>query len=854
MNILKKLTIKNLKLNKKRTIVTIIGIILATALITAITTIISSYQASNLAYSKKHFGNYHIEIFDVPQEDINRIVNIDGVESPFLTQNVGYGSFNYEQKNLSAQLLNFSAEALNNLGIELVEGRFPKATNEIIISTQLKQVEEIDFSLGTKISLSMQGDENITKDYTIVGIINILNRQIEPLNSKSDNSNYYTFISYLDTNNLSGNYNIYLRFSNLLNRMPAILDIFEIDEETYNRFKKDTIAETEEFLLGSYSNPNIKYNSFLNYSLISAEFGNDIDQTKQMLFTISIVMLLVVIFVSAYCIKNSFKISITEKIKQYGMLSSIGITSKQIKQNVLYEAFILGIIGIPIGIVLGISSIYLVLKFAHTDAINSLFNMDFIFSTNIIAIAFAIIFSTLTVYLSARKSAKLASKITPIEAIRSNQDIKVKAKEIKTPKFVEKLFGIGGIIAYKNMKRNKRNYRTTVVSIIMAVSTFIALTTFTHYSFQTLELYNGNLNYNIIITSDDYNSLKEISQDSNIKDFSLVRWNFGFINNAEEHLSYDAKNLLDTTSTHDYLALNIKSFGQQEYKRLITNLGLNYEDVKDKGILMDYITDRAKVDGKNKLVTFRLYNYQAGDTIEFSTALYQDKVFSIEIATVTDKKPIGFDGINQINATTNEPVLIVSDELYDRYSKFQSSPISFYNLCIVTDDSEELAEYINRNYTNSFSSLVNADTEVIEQTSIYTAISIFLYTFIAVMSLIGITNIFNTITTSMNLRQKEFAHLKSIGMTKKEFNKMIKLENIFIGFKALIIGVPLGIIFSYIVHLSFKTNVIMDYIFPISGVIVSIVSVFVVLWIITLYSLRKINKQNIVETIRRDNV
>lgn len=862
MDILKKLTIKNLKLNKKRTIVTIIGIILATALITAITTILSSYQASSLAYSRKHFGNYHIEIFDVPQEDINRIVNIDGVESPFLTQNVGYGSFNYAQKNFSAQVLNFSAEALNNLGIELVEGRFPTDTNEIIISTQFEQVEEIDFSLGTKISLSIQGDENITRDYTIVGIINILNQQIEPLNSKSDDSNYYTFISYLDTNNLNGNYNIYLRFSNLLNRMPAILDIFEIDEETYNRFKEDTIAETEGLLLDSSYNPSIKYNSFHNYFLISAEFGNDIDQTKQMLFTISIVMLLVVIFVSAYCIKNSFKISITEKIKQYGMLSSIGITSKQIKQNVLYEAFVLGIIGIPIGIVLGIGSIYLVLKFAHTDAINSLFNMDFIFSTNFIAIAFAIIFSTLTVYLSARKSAKLASKITPIEAIRSNQDIKikVKAKNIKTPRLIEKLFGIGGIIAYKNMKRNKRNYRTTVVSIIMAVSTFIALTTFTHYSFQTLELYNGNLNYNIIITSDDYNSLKEISQDSIIKDFSLVRWNFGFINNAEEHLSSEAKNL-DTVSTHDYLALNIKSFGQHEYKRLITSLGLNYEDVKDKGILMDYITDRAKVDGKNKLVTFRLYNYQAGDTIEFSTALYQDstalyqdKVFSIEIATVTDKKPIGFDGINQINATTNEPVLIVSDELYDRYSKFQSSPISFYNLCIVTDDSEELAEYINRNYTNSFSSLVNADTKVIEQTSIYTAISIFLYTFIAVMSLIGITNIFNTITTSMNLRQKEFAHLKSIGMTKKEFNKMIKLENVFIGVKALIIGFPLGIIFSYIVHLSFKTNVIMDYIFPISGVIISIVSVFVVLWIITLYSLRKINKQNIIETIRRDNV
>ena len=853
MDILKKLTIKNLKLNKKRTIVTIIGIILATALITAITTILSSYQASSLAYSRKHFGNYHIEIFDVPQEDINRIVNIDGVESPFLTQNVGYGSFNYEQKNLSVQVLNFSAEALNNLGIELVEGRFPTATNEIIISTQFEQVEEINFSLGTKISLSIQGDENITKDYTIVGIINILNRQIEPLNSGSDN-NYYTFISYLDTNNLKGNYNIYLRFSNLLNRMPTILDIFEIDEKTYNRFKEDTIAETEGLLLNPDYNPSIKYNGFLNYSLISSEFGNDRDQTNEMLLAIFIVMLIIVILVSAYCIKNSFNISITEKIKQYGMLASIGITSKQIKQNVLYEAFVLGIIGIPIGIVLGIGSIYLVLKFAHTDAINSLFNMEFIFSTNIIAIAFAIVFSTLTVYLSARKSAKLASKITPIEAIRSNQDIKVKAKNIKTPRFIEKLFGIGGIIAYKNMKRNKRNYRTTVVSIIMAVSAFIALITFTSYSFQALEIYNGNLNFNIIISGDDYNSLKEISQDSIIKDYSLVRWNTGLINNFEEHLSNEAMTL-DTVSTHTYFNINIKSFGQQEYQRFVTSLGLSYEDVKDKGILMDYITDSAKIDGENRIVTYRAYNYQAGDTIEISSIYSPDAdLFSIEIAIVTEQKPIGFNGINQLLMGTNDQVLIVSDELYEKYSEFQHSPMSFYDLCIVTDDSEELTEYISQVYSNNYSSLVNADIMVIEHTSIYSTISIFLYTFIAVMSLIGITNIFNTITTSMKLRQKEFAHLKSIGMTKKEFNKMIKLENIFIGFKALIIGIPLGIIFSYIIHLSFETNVIMDYIFPISGIIISIVSVFLILWIITLYSLRKINKQNIIETIRRDNV
>ena len=853
MNILKKLNIKNLKLNKKRTIVTIIGIILATSLIIAITTIISSYQASSLAYSKKHFGNYHLEIFDVPHEDINRIVNIDGVENLFITQDAGFGSFSYNQKKLSVQIVNFSDDALNNMGIELVEGRFPKNENEVIISTQLEQLEEFNIPLNAQFSLSVQGDKNISKTYSIVGIANILNQHIEGLNSKATKSKDYTFISYLDTSNLNGTYNVYLRFSNLTNRTPTILEIFEIDEETYNRFNADTMTETEEILLNPRYNKNIKYNSAFNYSLISSEFGNDRDQTNQMLLAVSIVMILIVVLVSAYCIKNSFKISITEKIKQCGMLSAIGTTSKQIKQSVLYEAFILGIIGIPIGIVLGIGSIYLILKFTHTDTINSLFNMEFIFSTNLISIAFAIMFSSLTVYLSVRSSAKQASKITPIEAIRSNQNIKIKTLKLKTPKLIGKLFGIGGIIAYKNMKRNKHNYRTTIVSIIMAVSTFIALISFTSYSFQSLELYNGSLNYNIILSSDDYNSLNEISQDANIKDYSLIRWNTGFINNYEEHLSPEAKTL-DTLSSHDYPHIDIKAFGKQEYQRFISSLGLNYEDVKNKGILMDYITDYTKIDEKNKITTFRAYNYQAGDTIEISSFNSQDEVFPIEIATVTDQKPIGFNGINQISSFTNDPLLIVSDELFDEYSDFQPSLISSYDLCIATEKSEELAEYIMQNYPNNSFSFQNADLTVIERISIQTTISIFLYTFIIVMSLIGTTNIFNTITTSINLRQKEFAHLKSIGMTKKQFNNMIKLENFFIGCKALILGILLGIIFSYLVHLAFETNVIMDYIFPITGIIISIICVFLVLWIITLYALRKINKQNIVETIRKDNV
>ena len=858
MDILKKLTIKNLKLNKKRTIVTIIGIILATALITAVTTLLSSFQASTIAYTEEHYGDYHLVVANVPVGDLSRIENLNNIESSFITQNAGYGIYNDEQHIFPVQVLNFSNEALQKLGIELVEGWLPENENEVVISSQLVENENFDFKIGSRISLPISGEKNITKDYTLVGIVNITNQQIEPMTSANATDKYYTFISHIDNNNLSGNYNIYLRFSDLSSRIDTIVNILEMDEDTYKELEANTVSETEENILKNETN---KYECAPNNNLIMMESGNDYDQTSQMLYAVAIVILIIIILTSAYCIKNSFNISITEKVKQYGMLASIGTTPKQIRRNVLYEALILGIIGIPIGILLGIGSIYLLLQFIQNKLMDEIFGMKFIFSTNIIAIAFAIVFSVLTIYLSARKSAKKASKISPMEAIRSNKDIKIKSKKIKSPKWIKQLFGIGGLIAYKNLKRNKRNYRTTVVSLIMSVSAFIAIITFNNYAFEVVDLYFENYDFNIYISGENYDDLLQITLDSNIETYSLTRIAPSNIENGEEHFTDDVRTL-NTRNMHNYPTITLKSFGDEEYERYINKLGLNYEDVKDKGILVDYITDYAEIEGKNKVVTFRKYDYIAGDTIKFS-AYDETKTFDIKLAYVTNEVPLGFYGISSGISMGNEAILIVSDEFMDEYSnelvsqfgKSTDNELNFSsNLYIITDNSEELLEYIEENYSNNYYNIENVDERGIEQRAIYTTISIFLYAFIIVTALIGITNIFNTITTSMNLRQKEFAHLKSIGMTKKEFNKMIILENIFISFKALIIGIPLGIIFSYIVHLSFETNVIMDYIFPISGVIISIVSVFLVLWIITLYSLRKINKQNIIETIRRDNV
>ena len=303
MDILNKLTIKNLKLNKKRTIVTIIGIILATTLITGVTTLLSSFHASTLAYTKEHFGDYHLVVENVPEDDLNRIQNLDNIELSYTTQNDGFTVYTDDQHTFPVQMLNFSDGALQNLGIELVDGWLPENENEVAISSQLVKNENLNLTIGSRITLPIPGEENKTKDYSLVGIVNITNQQIEPMTSANASNKCYTFISHIDNNNLSGNYDIYLRFSNLAKRIDTIVNILELDENTYKNAQAKTISETEENILKNEDN---KYECAPNYSLISMELGDDKDQTAQMLYTVAIVVLIIIILISAYCIKNSF--------------------------------------------------------------------------------------------------------------------------------------------------------------------------------------------------------------------------------------------------------------------------------------------------------------------------------------------------------------------------------------------------------------------------------------------------------------------------------------------------------------------------------------------------------------------
>ena len=857
MTLLNKLTIKNLKLNKKRTIVTIIGIMLSVALITAVASMYASGIKSLIKYETSIKGDFHTAFYNVPTSDIDKFVNNRNIEKLNITEGIGYAKIDSKNEDKPyAYLKGFTKDALNNLSVRLVKGRLPENTNEIVIPTHLKTNGRLDLKLNDSITLEVgkridsKGDElnqsdkyqntageqlveMQTKTYKIVGIIERPATNIEYYTAPG-----YTFITYMDSKNLSGNVDIYAKFTKdgVKNWDKTIANILGVSQVLFRKVYNQEIESEKltEQLKKTYRFDVNKYLIDLETNPISSTSIGDLGKVLA-------IVIVIIVFTSIFCIKNSFDISITEKIRQYGMLRSIGATKKQIKRNVFYEATILGLIGIPLGIILGCLATYILIIISNyylIDVVKTGFKLELVFSTY--AILVAIILGIITIYFSALKSATRASKVSEIDSIRNSANLKISSKKIKSPKYIKKLFGIGGVISFKNLKRNKKKYRTTIISITVSTFVFIALYSFMELAFQNVNNELKVSDFNISLSTNaindySYNKFLKTVNLSGIEDYVILRnseLSFTGSHSSKEYLEYFGTENESDAEGH----ITIFAIGKKQYDKYIKSLGLNYDDIKDKGILFDkqYITSYDK--NNNKITkNIRVYDFSKGDVITST-----NKQLNLEIGAISSIEP---DFLKWLSNS----YLIISDEMFDKLAKTNNLDI-YYKASNADKLQDELDSYLNGESYN----IDNKEENVRIMNNLFTLIAIFLYGFIIVISLIGITNIFNTITTNMELRKQEFAMLKSIGMTSKEFKRMIRLESLFMGIKSLLFGILIGIILSYLIYLSSDSDI--PYKLPIVAIIISILVVFILISLIMKYSLNKINKQNTIETIRNENI
>lgn len=849
MSILNRLTIKNLRLNKKRTIITIIGIILSTALMVGIGLLFSSFQDLMIRDTIGYSGKYEAKYNDVDLIKLNDIKNKNFTY--FYEKPIGFSKIESSNEYKPYMYItSVNKEYFNEL--KLVDGSFPKNENEVVISNHVITNGGLNYKVGDIVTFTY-GSRNIDGDITLANselvdgefltnegthtykIVGIVDRS----NFESYSASGYTAFT-LDVNSDKGNANLYVMF---------------------NKNKK-IIKQSEELAKELNYDGDINYNSTLLALYGESTYGNVMSSMGGMM----IIMLSLVSIGCIIVIYNSFAISVMERKKEFGLLSSIGATKRQLSHTVFFEAVVVGVIGIILGILgayIGIGCVILIINNLISDMLEYKLHLV----TNPLFIIIPVIFMIIVIGVSAFIPSRRASRVSPIEAIRQNDDIKINKKKIRTSKLVLKLFGIEGEIALKNIKRNKKKYRVTIVSLFISIVLFISFSSYMNYTLNTASSVMGEVPYDYQISyfGDDPNNDKEALDKIN----EIVK-----SSDVKEYVSYSVSNLSiigNYTYSDEYLDFYKSAYGDDGIKAL-NNLKYQYISIlvlddnsynkykKLIGIDNDSVILLNKFKGvsygNNKRVNYnipvinngniniKICNFDNDEDVD--TTKYCNK--NIDNIFVTNKS---FDLIEEFSYM-DDFKLIVNKKLYDSIS---DSSTHYTQFNIISDNTnnidkltKDLDKYSNVNYTNIKETMKQANNLIL-------VVKILMYGFISLVTLIGVTSVFNTISTSMALRKREFAVLRSIGLTNRGFNKILFFESLFFGMKSLIFAIPVSIGITVLIHYALADMVsISTIIIPWKYIIISIVSVFVIVLLTMMYSTSKIKKHNIIEQIREENI
>lgn len=949
MNLMKTLTLKNLKLNRKRTIVTIVGIILATALLSALVTLVSSFQYSMIEYQKQKGGDFHVKFSNVKMSELSEFKNNRNIESTFETMGMGFAKLDgcKNEDKPYAYVMATDEAGFERGCFKLIEGRMAKNEDEIVIPRHLKTNGRIDIKVGDEITLDVGKrydsntesvisencayeheaetlTDNVTKHYKVVGIMERPGYGMEDYSAAG-----YTFVTYSDelaaidngakseASEADTTLTVYSRYTQkaLRNKDAVTADIIGVDEKLFAKANNSSVEmsaeESDRFLKEM---ENAKYDIYINGFLISYECVFPIDGTFKALFTVATVVALIIILTSVYCIKNSFNISITEKIRQYGMLASVGATRRQIKSSVKTEAAMLGVVGIPVGTMSGILASLVLVKVVNALSAGWL-NFALSFHTSLPALILAVILSIATIYFSATGSARRAAKVTPLEAIRNTKEIKIKSAKLKTPEIIGRIWGIGGVISYKNIKRNNKKYRTTVTSIVICSVTFIVISYFMSMAFSVVGMSYASVDYNIGINMSckkdlDIEKLSELLSGIEGAEDYLVGAGYYFDVDKPEYTKEYGEycgQLYDDSEDVSQMFL-ITVLDDKSYDKYASDAGI--KNAAAGAILVNKGTFDVYNEKSSKYVKeeMGLYKYKAGDTIRCGYNVYEDaadddnavegdtesstddnnaveggtesgtednsgyvdeetinngvrKTVDVTIAGVTDKVPTCYNGYG------NTSLLFMNQKGFESLWADGKSGNEFkpgnaiYSAYVVAENADEYQDTLeketaeNPEYSQISFYVSNMDKQMRDEKSLFTLLGVFAYGLIVVIALIGITNIINTLSTGMELRSREFATLRSIGMTDKQFAGMVRLESVFISVKALVIGVPLGILISYL--LCVMMNRMDDAIIyepPYKAIILCIVVVIMLIYAIMKLSMTKLRHNNIIETIKNENL
>lgn len=860
MNIFHKVALQGLKKNRTRTLVTIIGVILSAAMITAVTT----FGVSLLDYVTRGAiqknGDWQVAFpaadaaFAEEQADNELVNNI------ITTENLGYAE--YENKSGAEEsrpylfLTAYDDRAMDKLPITMMKGRLPENSSEIVISGKAAAEAGGDLDVGDTITLSLgerqaggntlwqntayTEGENLTteetKTYTVVG--SCRRPGYEP-----DNPAGYTLITKAD------------------NHPTAGISVFVNLKDPY------TLSSYLESV-GTAAGSHVLNNDVLRFMGLS-----DDNLFTGLLLSIGLIVLLIIMIGSIFMIYNSFSISLSERTHQLGILMSVGATARQLKRSVLFEGFCIGLLGIPLGVLAGLGCIRGVIEVVKQNFSNVLYaDTELVLVISAAAIGLAAVVSLLTILISAYIPARKAAAMPVMDCIRQSNEIKTTAKAVKTSQLSARIYGLPGTLALKNFKRNKRRYRSIILSLALSVVLFITVNSFVTDLNKTSEgavvftTHNMSIAVDELPESDIEPLLARLKAADGVTDglYQGLLMSGCTVNTADLSSAMLNTPSIDTAGKTLNLDIQMQFIDDAAYANMVQSLGLP---------AAEYTGENPKFIAVAKLMAFndnRVHEVDEFPDMFKSAAQNLDitpkengtagkNTQNINITCVSTLVPdIVIDMKNAESGTVKDsPYLFQLLAPYSQKDRFVTPTAPLTNLGFslnskACSSSESAFNQILTDEGVSDYHIYNMGKLAEDNNNMIFIVNVFGYIFIIMISLIAVANVFNTISTNIRLRRRELAMLRSVGMSEREFRRMMNFECVFYGARALIFGLPVAGVLSWLIFKGMYAGGAdnLDYAFPWLSMAISIVCVLLIVFITMLYATGKLKKENIIDALR----
>lgn len=836
MNIFNKLTLQSMRKSRARTVVTIVGVILSAAMITAVATFGTSLLNFLVTGSIEKYGNWHVEFLEASSDFIKEKTNDDEVINVSSFENIGYakleGGRNSEKPYLF--VAGFSDKTFENLPLKLISGSLPQNSNEILIPEHIAIKDGIRFNVGDKLSLdlgSLTDDKKLVlpeekKTYTVTGIC-------ERPGFEEHSSPAYTLITKID------------------NKRESAQQDYNVDSNRFSVFV--TLKNPRQAKIYA-SNQTENYSYVLNDNVLRFMGISENKIFNTFLYTTGIVLLSIIMIGSIFLIYNAFNISLNERIRQFGILSSVGATPKQLRNSVLFEGFCIGIIGIPIGIIVGIAIIKLLIPIIANNFVSIMHSdvpLKLYVSIPVISIAVAV--SLITILISAYIPAKRASKMPIMESIRQTNEIKTEAKDVKLSKFAQNLYGFEGMLALKNFKRNKKPYRSIVLSLVLSIVLFVAGSTFSTTLKDLSQRYIMDIDYDILFSAENLPDSEIIPLYDKLKTVDDV-----YESSYQKVLEYSCKT--DTNKTVD-LPMDIQFMKDNEYLSFIEELGLPSKEYTGENAKFIAVAKKRVINGNGESEVMDIFSKPSMKFVvapKVNENIDMKKSQSIDI-TFVDTYPLDPPPKSSLEDQNVLSIFMVVAP-YSLKEKFEVENISSYTGMAFRSNNplksiSKIGDIIQVEGIGVKYALYNIHNMLEDYRSITFIIDVFTYVFVIMISLIAVANVFNTISTNIRLRRRELAMIRSVGMADGDFTKMMNFECVFYGMRTILFGLPISGIVSWFIYkgLVFAEKIDnFEFIFPWKSIIISVVGVFAIVFITMIYATNELKKENIIEALRDD--